>query len=390
MNRQSGLLILVLGLAAGFVHAGEAREFLYTAGHTANQVWGFSVDPETGALEPVPGVPVPLPAHGVFAAADPQARHLYVTTSLAFLARLTIDPATGAIAHAPGSPLTNLGDPEGAIAFAPNAPFAYIADPFFERVRPLRLSRRGVGVFAVTPAVSGNNTFGVVVHPSGRFVYSTQLSDDLTDFTGRVWAYSVNGDATGMLTPLPGSPYVEGPGKGTLNVVIDRDGRNLYAANSQAGEVTAYAIDPATGALTHLPSAPYSTGGAGPQFVAISPSGRFVVATNTSSDNFSVFGRDVQTGALTLVPGSPFLGGDAPQGVGFSASGRFLYIAAQNDDAVYAYEIDPDTGVPTAIPGSPFPGGGHAWGLTLVTVRNPPPSGARGVTSADDREEHER
>ena len=61
MNRQSGLLILVLGLAAGFVHAGEAREFLYTAGHTANQVWGFSVDPETGALEPVPGVPVRCP-----------------------------------------------------------------------------------------------------------------------------------------------------------------------------------------------------------------------------------------------------------------------------------------------------------------------------------------
>ena len=60
----------------------------------------------------------------MFAAADPQARHLHVTTSLAFLARLTIDPATGAIAHAPGSPLTNLGDPEGAIAFAPNAPFA--------------------------------------------------------------------------------------------------------------------------------------------------------------------------------------------------------------------------------------------------------------------------
>ena len=124
-----------------------------------------------------------------------------------------------------------------------------------------------------------------------------------------------------------------------------------------AGEVTAYAIDPATGALTHLPSAPYSTGGAGPQFVAISPSGRFVVATNTSSDNFSVFGRDVQTGALTLVPRLALPGRRRSPGRRLLGLRTLpLYIAAQNDDAVYAYEIDPDTGVPTAIPGSPFPG----------------------------------
>ncbi|MBI5833059.1 MAG: lactonase family protein [Armatimonadetes bacterium] len=68
-------------------------------------------------------------------------------------------------------------------------------------------------------------------------------------------------------------------------VATNADGTRLYAANEDwskpQGSVSAFAVDPATGALTLLSQA--SAKGSGPCHVAVAPSGRLVVAANYGS-----------------------------------------------------------------------------------------------------------
>jgi len=73
--------------------------------------------------------------------------------------------------------------------------------------------------------------------------------------------------ANGSLSPVPGSPFLTG-GNGAgggffaANRITAAVVKNfLYAANSGSNTVTAFLIDPATGALSPVPGSPFATGG---------------------------------------------------------------------------------------------------------------------------------
>lgn len=86
---------------------------------------------------------------------------------------------------------------------------------------------------------------------------------------------------TGALSPCGVHEQLTSPGC----VAINASGTRLYAANetellaeNDAGTISAFAIDPATGQLTLLNTV--SSRGAGPTNLCIHPSGRFVLAAN--------------------------------------------------------------------------------------------------------------
>ncbi|HEY0781280.1 MAG TPA: beta-propeller fold lactonase family protein, partial [Thermoanaerobaculia bacterium] len=85
----------------------------------------------------------------------------------------------------------------------------------------------------------------------------------------------------------------------------------VYVANSFGGDVSAYSLDPATGVLTPLAGSPFSSGGSGTGSVTVHPNGRFLYTTNKSSNNLSAFTID-STGALTAVRGSPVAAATGP------------------------------------------------------------------------------
>ena len=93
------------------------------------------------------------------------------------------------------------------------------------------------GGAAPTPADSGAE---ILVHPSGRFVYSSQRGPDNI-------AVFARDAATGRLTLVE---HVASGGKTPRGFGIDPSGRWMLVGNQKSDQVVVFAIDPKTGRLT--------------------------------------------------------------------------------------------------------------------------------------------
>jgi 6-phosphogluconolactonase len=97
---------------------------------------------------------------------------------------------------------------------------------------------------------------------AATFVYTNNSVPGVNSVSG----YSVS--STGALTALSGSPFATG-GAGSagglfasnrIRSLIVKD--KLYASNSGSHNISAFSIDPATGALTAVPGSPFAVAGA--------------------------------------------------------------------------------------------------------------------------------
>jgi 6-phosphogluconolactonase len=138
--------------------------------------------------------------------------------------------------------------------------------------------------------------------------------------------------------------------------------RFVYVANFGSDDISAYRLDPATGALSVVRGSPFPAGRA-PRAVTVTPSRRFAYVVNHGSHDVSAYRIDAKSGALTPVPGSPFPAAVAPRDVVVASSGRFLYVvcagqaqlSAPSPGSIAAYSIHPDTGILNPLVGSPVP-----------------------------------
>ena len=169
-------------------------------------------------------------------------------------------------------------------------------------------------------------------------------------------AFAVN-NTTGALTAVPGSPFAAGtdPQAMALSDGYALSGFYLYVANAGSDNVSAYTIDASTGALAPLSPGPstIATGKTPTSVVVVTGASVIVyVANHGGSNDISAFYND-----LTPVPGSPFPAGGNPLSLALGAGGKFLYTA--NPDATHpsisGFNIDPTSGVLSALSGSPFP-----------------------------------
>ena len=85
----------------------------------------------------------------------------------------------------------------------------------------------------------------------------------------------------------------------------------VYTANQIAHNVSAYKINPATGALQEVRGSPYPAGKF-PISVAVDPSGHFAYVANNGAGDISAYTVDAKSGVLHLVDGSPFASGKGP------------------------------------------------------------------------------
>jgi 6-phosphogluconolactonase (cycloisomerase 2 family) len=127
--------------------------------------------------------------------------------------------------------------------------------------------------------------------------------------------------------------------------------------------VSAYAIDPASGALTPVPGSPFGAG-AVPGSIALAPSGRFVYVANHFSHDVSAYSVE-PSGGLKPIRGSPFPTEQFPMAVTVASTGRFLYVVSGGSPRpsrdghgwVSAYAIGERTGALSPVTGSPVPAG---------------------------------
>jgi 6-phosphogluconolactonase (cycloisomerase 2 family) len=217
---------------------------------------------------------------------------------------------------------------------------------------------------------------GIVEDPSGRFVYTpdfdNQISGSQIDFNKNVGISKPvftgtirNGDVNGGLIPMPGSPFPAG--RIATAMVVDPSGRFAYASNGTGpGRVSAYKINPRTGALAELTSlgspftAPFSVSFTS---LAMDPLGRFIFATivgavPATTSRIAVFSINPVNGALTnLLPMSTAFGSvsDA-RSIAVDPTGRFLYTTSATNGGISGFSIPSRAGSGrlTPVPGSPF------------------------------------
>ncbi len=174
-------------------------QYVYVANVNSNNVSGFRLDADTGALTAVPGSPFSAGANPSRVVIEPSGRFLYVSNGNGSnLNAYSIDSDTGALSPISGSPF-----PTGVIPEA------------------------------------------MAIDPSGRYLY-------VSNFQNNIDGFSIDPD-TGALARLDGSPFPAGDST-ALDLSMDPSGQFLYAANHDARKVTVLAVDANTGRLSLLSS----------------------------------------------------------------------------------------------------------------------------------------
>lgn len=179
---------------------------------------------------------------------------------------------------------------------------------------------------------------------------------------------------SGALVEVAGSPFATG-GDRPSQLTLHPTGPFLYAINQNSGDIAAYTINAETGVLT--PIAPVTTGTSTPAF-AIDPTGSFAYVAASGTGELYTYAIDPTTGALSEVPGSRVTIGTSFGGMALERDGRFVYAFNFADGEILAFAIDATTGVPTEITGSPFAVGAnirllatHPNGQFLYAKRGP-------------------
>jgi 6-phosphogluconolactonase len=168
----------------------------------------------------------------------------------------------------------------------------------------------------------------------------------------------------------PSQTCTVGNGTGTALGVSDTDPGNLgylgvfctthlsrfaYVASGSSDSISAYAIDPARGALTALAASPFAA--TDPVSIAVEPTGAYALAANGNSAGVSVYSINATSGALTTVSGSPFPAGNGPSAVAIDGADGFAYVANQLDNSVSGFSYNLSNGSLTPVSGSPFAAG---------------------------------
>ena len=218
---------------------------------------------------------------------------------------------------------------------------------------------RGSGELTAIPGApfkTGKDPKVVVVHPSNQFLYTADSS------SATVSAFRID-PATGALTALGTIATAELP----FTMAIHPSGRFLYltcAARPGTSVVQAYAIDTDTGALSALgsPIVPQTF----PSYIVMDPFGRYVYFFSRGIEAFVV----EASGTLTRIQGSAFPAPVIGQLV-MAPGGEFLYALDTLAKAVSVLKIDRATGALSAIAGSPFTVGSNpSWISVSPTGRS--------------------
>jgi 6-phosphogluconolactonase len=349
-------------------------EFLYATSN--DNVLVFSVDTSTGALTLEPNGPSAPGGFGI--AANPSASFLYSSNDTAGgVAGFSINQ-TGALSVVNGSPFLLPNDPPysnlnnvDSLAMHPSGQFLYAPDsPANEVVAFAIDSPTGVLTpISGSPFPAGSQPEQLVVTPSGQFLYA---SDDPDAGTGGIWGFTIN-SSNGALTTIPGSPFATLTGANPDGLVIHPSGKFLYSAVPYGNSIEAFTIDQISGALTEMPGSPFTLGvGASPIAFSIAqdPAGKFLYALGSEDGQIYGFTVDANSGALTPAAGSPYGRGSSlfASSLTVDPAGKFLYFRGEASSYIGILSIDGTTGALSPPSESSFYAAATPFGMTMVSV----------------------
>ena len=190
-------------------------------------------------------------------------------------------------------------------------------------------------------AAETNSPSFLAVHPNQRFLYAANEVN-----AGMVSAFAID-SATGKLQALN---QVSTKGGGPCHVAVDRSGKFLYAANYNTGSVAAFPIrddgslEEASAFVQHSGSGANAQRQRGPHAhsMTLSPDNHFVFAADLGLDQVLGYRFDPSRGGMVtdepqvtrVAPGS------GPRHIAFRPDGRFLYVLSEMAATVTAFRYD--------------------------------------------------
>jgi len=295
---------------------------------------------------------------------DATAEYAYVVNSGdRSISAYKINTTTGALTSVTG--LFRTGADPTALALDPAGDFLYAVNAGSDNVSAygIDVSTGALKKIAGSPFGTGLQPEGVAVDPSGKFAYVANAGRYFGS-SGNVYAYKINA-ATGALTPVFGSPFTAG--NGPIDVAVDPKGTFVYVTNQNSYNISAFKINTTTGALKQVAGSPFAS--AYPIGLVVDPSGKFVYVTDggVSSSGGGVWAYKIDTasGALSEVLGSPFAAGAQPACVVVDPTGKFAYVGNAGGATISAYQINATSGALTQVKGSPFLGASTPYGVTV-------------------------
>jgi 6-phosphogluconolactonase len=288
----------------------HSAKFLYVVNHGSWQIAVYRIS-TSGSLSEIPGSPVATQPNPNGAAIDPSGKFLYVPTAdapaggsnVGQIWRYSIDSTTGAL-----DPVTATAFPAGALptwlTFDRSGNFLYASDIDAGEVLGFSLDHTNgdLNPVAGSPFAAGVFPTSITANPKTDVVYVACEGDDA------VLAFQVD-PATGVLTTVAGSPFLVG--SVPLFTAADPSGKLVFVSNAFSSDISAFEADSTTNRLVPVTGSPFPNG-ASPIAVGVDPTGNFLYVTDSDSSILSY--RILPGGGLSRLGGS-FQAGTEPRAI---------------------------------------------------------------------------
>jgi len=299
--------------------------FVYVTnnGGTTGSVSAYTLNETTGTLTsagaPVPAGGGPLgvavyPGHNVYAVNNMR--------SVDSVAAYTINPTNGTLNALTGSPFDAQAWP-GGIAVYLGGKYAYVTNFDSSSISAYKINSSEGSLSPIKSTLEASSfpaQYGprhVAIYEPGPFLYVAN--------GGAVSAYAING-GTGALAPagpsLAESTYQSGSGNFAYDVAVCTGYGYVYVSNSNENTITAYTIDKSSGTLTPIRGTTASStfsAGTTPRGLSIYEPGPYLYVSNSGEATVSAYAIDPASGAITPVTGlldtSSYTTGQTPYGV---------------------------------------------------------------------------
>jgi 6-phosphogluconolactonase (cycloisomerase 2 family) len=317
-----------------YIDAHPSGKFVYVTNWASASVSVFRVNEATGDLTLV-GLPKETGLTPYAVAVHPSGKFVMTSTwggNDIYVYTVNLD--TGELEHAEGSPFATWGIKPVDINFNSDGTLAYVANNgsnnvsiFDVNVNTGKLTLRDLGMTRAGSIDAELLKVGqpVLLVPGFAFVID-QASESLVSY--RVDA------ATGSFKEVSRTKT----GKQPVAVAQDPLNRFVYVANSGSSNISAFAINSTTGALTEVEGSPYSVGDK-PTSIRVDANGWYLYTLNQGSQDMSVFLIHVNKGQLAEAQGSPVPIKKQPQRLATDPTARFVYVNNNKDKSVNVYRF---------------------------------------------------
>ena len=160
------------------------------------------------------------------------------------------------------------------------------------------------------PAESGAGPRHIAFHPNQQFAYV------INELNGTITSYRYDATAGLLSSPQSMSSAPAGMNEtSSAHVVVHPSGRFVYTSNRTTNTIGMFSVDATSGRLTTIG---HETGGGAvrtPRDFGMEPGGRFLLVANQGTNTVLVLRIDSSTGLLTRV-GDPFTVPSGPQFAG--------------------------------------------------------------------------